>query len=186
MALDTHWRSLKSCDVAQKTIMISGHTSKPDPLSRENAVSRLSLIKTLRIFIAWLHSPPPRRGRKCARTPKGEADNTAYGEDGHTYVIYYLNFQAEHDSYSDSKWLLTQSSKFQMENKSNSRQITRYEFNAISKLLGPTKLSKHLNSYYSPIIQGCMNTCTGRSNIRNPQILLYGSISSTIAMVELT
>ena len=37
------------------------------------------------------------------------------------------------------------------------------EFNLLHGILNPSKITKHLNSYYSHIIHGCMNTRKGRA-----------------------
>ena len=40
------------------------------------------------------------------------------------------------------------------------------EWNLLHDILNPSELTKKLNSHYSPILHGCMNTWKGRENLR--------------------
>ena len=40
------------------------------------------------------------------------------------------------------------------------------EFSLLHDILNPLKITKHLNSHYSPIIHGCMNTRKGRAKFK--------------------
>ena len=53
-------------------------------------------------------------------------------------------------------------------------------------ILNPNKCAKSENSHYSPILQGCMNTHSGKAKFKNFRILLNGGISSTILMGNMT
>ena len=46
------------------------------------------------------------------------------------------------------------------------------ECNLLHDILNPSKLTKNLNSYYSHIIHGCINTQKGRATFKNFPILL--------------
>ena len=59
------------------------------------------------------------------------------------------------------------------------------EFNILTDILNPTKCIK-TKSHYSPILQGCMNTRSGRKLFKNFRILLDSGSSSTIIMGKLT
>ena len=50
-----------------------------------------------------------------------------------------------------------------MENKININKSHTYEYNPLSNLLNPIKHAKSKNGHYSPILQGCMNNCSGRA-----------------------
>ena len=73
-----------------------------------------------------------------------------------------------------------------MDNKNNSNLSNEHEFNIISNFLNPKRRAKYKNSHYSPILQGCMNTRSGKEKDRNVCILLDSGISSTIVMGRLT
>ena len=60
-----------------------------------------------------------------------------------------------------------------------------YECNLLHDILNPPKHTKLLNSHYSPILNGCMNTRKGRAKFKNFQILLDSGCSSNILMVRL-
>ena len=53
------------------------------------------------------------------------------------------------------------------------------------KVLNLTKCTESKNIHYSLILQGCMNTCSGKSRFRKIQILLYSSRRSIIVMNNL-
>ena len=59
------------------------------------------------------------------------------------------------------------------------------EYNLLRDIINPPKRDKILNSHYSPIIHGCMNTRHGRAKFKNFQILLESGCSSNILMVRL-
>ena len=67
-------------------------------------------------------------------------------------------------------------------NKDNS---IKHECKVLSYLLNPVKDAKNKNSHYSQILQGCMNTCSGREKFSNFRILMESESSSTIVMVNL-
>ena len=56
------------------------------------------------------------------------------------------------------------------------------EFNFLHDIINPLKRAKILNSYYSRILHGCMNTRKGRARFKNFCILLDSGCSSTIVM----
>ena len=41
------------------------------------------------------------------------------------------------------------------------------ECNLLHDILNPSKRTKHLNSHYSPILQGCMNILKGKLKFKN-------------------
>ena len=56
------------------------------------------------------------------------------------------------------------------------------ECNVLSTFINPTTCAKSKTSHYSPILQGCMNTCSGREKFKNFRILLDSGICSMIVM----
>ena len=56
------------------------------------------------------------------------------------------------------------------------------EFNLLHDIISPPKRAKNINSHYSPIISGCMNTRKGREKLKNFQIILDSVCSSTVVM----
>ena len=56
------------------------------------------------------------------------------------------------------------------------------EYNLIHDIINPPKRTTILNSHYSPILHGCMNTRKGRARFKNFRILLESGCSSTIVM----
>ena len=59
------------------------------------------------------------------------------------------------------------------------------ECNLLHDIINPPKLTKKINSHYSPIIHGCMNTRKGKSKFKNFRKLLDSGCSSTIVMGRL-
>ena len=59
------------------------------------------------------------------------------------------------------------------------------ECNLLYDIKNPPKHTKNLNSHYSPIIHGCMNTRKGREKFKKFQILLESGCSSTTVMIRL-
>ena len=51
------------------------------------------------------------------------------------------------------------------------------ECNLLYDIINPPKRAKKLNSRYSPILHGCMNTRKGRANFNNFQILLVVDVA---------
>ena len=49
-----------------------------------------------------------------------------------------------------------------MIHKHNNQAKSIYEFNLLHDIINPPKIAKNLNSHYSPIIYGCMNTRKGK------------------------
>ena len=72
-----------------------------------------------------------------------------------------------------------------MINKINTDTSIVHAFNILIDILNPTTRAK-TKSHYSPIIQVCINTRSGRALFRNFRILLDSGIASTIIMVKLT
>ena len=72
-----------------------------------------------------------------------------------------------------------------MENKKYRNNSIKRECNVLSYFLNITKRARTKNSHYSPIIQGCMNTRSGRAKFKNFQIILDNGRSSTIMMGKL-
>ena len=72
-----------------------------------------------------------------------------------------------------------------MENNINKDKSIIHECNILTNILNPKKHAKSKYNHYSPILQGCMNTCSGRALFRNFRILLDSGIISKIAMVNL-
>ena len=58
------------------------------------------------------------------------------------------------------------------------------ECNVLYGMINPSKRTKLLNSHYSPILIGCMNTRKGKSRFKNFQILLDSGCSSTVILVR--
>ena len=52
-----------------------------------------------------------------------------------------------------------------MKNKINNDTSITHEYNVLSNILNIIKRTKSKNSYYSPILQGCMNTRSGREKL---------------------
>ena len=75
---------------------------------------------------------------------------------------------------------------YQMLNKTNNDKSLTHEYNVLSNLCNPMKCAKLKNSHYSPILQGCMNTCSGTANFRIFLFLLDNGSSSTMLMGKLT
>ena len=73
-----------------------------------------------------------------------------------------------------------------MANQINNDKSLTHEFNVLSNILNTMKHAKLKNIHYSPIMQSCMNTRSGRAKLTNFQILLDRRSSSTIVMVKLT
>ena len=59
------------------------------------------------------------------------------------------------------------------------------ECNLLRDITNPPKHTKHLNTYYSHTLHGCINTRKGKANINNFRILLCSVCSSTIVIVRL-
>ena len=59
------------------------------------------------------------------------------------------------------------------------------ECNLLHDIINPSKRTKNLNSHYSPILHGCMNTRKGKSKFKNFRILLDSGCNSTIVMGRL-
>ena len=59
------------------------------------------------------------------------------------------------------------------------------ECNVLYGMINPSKRTKLLNSHYSPILIGCMNTRKGKSRFNNFQILLDSRCSSIIIIGKL-
>ena len=56
------------------------------------------------------------------------------------------------------------------------------ECNLLHDIRNPSECKKKFNSPYSPILTECTNTRKGRSEFKNPRILLDSGCSSTIVM----
>ena len=56
------------------------------------------------------------------------------------------------------------------------------ECNLIHDIINSPKLTKTLNSYYSPILHWCMNNIKGKAKFKNFQIQLDSGCSSKIVM----
>ena len=54
------------------------------------------------------------------------------------------------------------------------------ECNLLHDIINHPKHAKNLNTHYSPILHGCMNTRKGKSQFENFRILLDSGCSSTI------
>ena len=54
-----------------------------------------------------------------------------------------------------------------MKNMINNNKSLTQEFNVIYNILNPMKCAKSKNSHYSPILQDCMNTRSGKAKFRN-------------------
>ena len=59
------------------------------------------------------------------------------------------------------------------------------ECNLLHDIINPLKRAKKLNSHYSPILHGCMNTRKGKARFKRFHILLDSGCSSTILMGRL-
>ena len=68
----------------------------------------------------------------------------------------------------------------------NKDNIIKNECNVISNILNTTKREKYKISHYSPILQGCINTSSGRENFIYVHNLLYRRSSSTVVIGKLT
>ena len=56
------------------------------------------------------------------------------------------------------------------------------ECNLLHDIINPPKTAKILNSHYSPILRGCMNTRKGEAKFKNFRIILDNGCSSAIVM----
>ena len=54
--------------------------------------------------------------------------------------------------------------------------------NLIHNIINPPKRAKNLNSHYSTILHGCMNTRKGKARFNKFRILLESGCGSTIAI----
>ena len=59
------------------------------------------------------------------------------------------------------------------------------ECNLLQGIINPPKRVKNINSHYSPILNGCMNTRKGRPKFKNFRIQLYSECISDIVMIRL-
>ena len=59
------------------------------------------------------------------------------------------------------------------------------EWNLLHDMINLLKLTKNLNSHYSPVLQGCINTQKGKQKFKKFRILLDSGCSSTILMGRL-
>ena len=59
------------------------------------------------------------------------------------------------------------------------------ECNLLCDIINPPKRVKNMNSHYSPILHGCMNTRKGRVKFKNFWIILDSWCGSTIVMIWL-
>ena len=73
-----------------------------------------------------------------------------------------------------------------MENEKYINNSIKRECNVLYNFLNPTKFAGTKNIHYSPILQGCMNTRSGREKLKKFRILLDSGSSLTIVMVKLT
>ena len=69
-----------------------------------------------------------------------------------------------------------------MEKKINKYKSISHKCNVLTNLLNPTKRAKSKYDHYSPILQGCTNTRSGRAKFINFQIILDRGSSSKIVM----
>ena len=59
------------------------------------------------------------------------------------------------------------------------------ECNLLHDIINPPKRTKNINSRYSPILHGCMNTRRGKLKFKKCRILLDSRFSFTIVMGRL-
>ena len=52
-----------------------------------------------------------------------------------------------------------------MENEINKDKSITHECNVLTNILNPAKSATLKYDHYSPILQGCMNTCSGRQSL---------------------
>ena len=62
----------------------------------------------------------------------------------------------------------------------------KHKCNVLSNILSPKKRAKYTTSHYSLILQGCMNTRSGKGNCGNFKIVLDSRSSSMIVIGKLT
>ena len=68
----------------------------------------------------------------------------------------------------------------------NDKEVNKIaEWNLLHNIINPTKHAATLNSHYSPILHGCMNSRKIRANFKNFRIILDNGFSSTIVMGRL-
>ena len=60
-----------------------------------------------------------------------------------------------------------------------------FECNSLYDIINPPKHTKILNSHYSPIINGCMNTIRGKEKFKKFRIIFDSGCSSKIVLVRL-
>ena len=109
---------------------------------------------------------PRKRGKKLAKKSKSEISKADLEDFGNNYGIDHLKIgEAKHDS-DYSKLLLAQRKIGHMENKINNNKSLTHDCNVLSNILNPIKRTKSKNSHYSPILQGCMSTHSGRAKFR--------------------
>ena len=73
-----------------------------------------------------------------------------------------------------------------MENNKDIDNSTKNECDVLPIFLNPTKRAKSKTSNYSPILQGCMNTLSGKAKFIKFRIILDRVSSSTVVMGKLT
>ena len=56
------------------------------------------------------------------------------------------------------------------------------EYNLLHHIINPPKRAKNINSHYSSILHGCMNTRKGRAKFKNFRILMDSGCSSMIVI----
>ena len=71
-----------------------------------------------------------------------------------------------------------------MANNINNNKSLPHECNVLSNILNPMRRAK--NCHYSPTLQGCMNTHSGRAKFICFSILLDSGSSSKIVMGKMT
>ena len=59
-----------------------------------------------------------------------------------------------------------------MSRTNNNKANNKAECNLLHDMLNPSKRTKNINSHYSVILNGCMNTCKGKEKFKNVRILL--------------
>ena len=132
-------------------------------------------------------TPKENKEKNQKKNPKSDQANAYPSDYERYYVIDRLNLgEPTYDSENDSKWFFTQRRKGHMAYKENINNCTNRECNVLYSYLKPTKCTKSRTSHYSPILQGCMNTCSGRAKFKCFLFLLESRSSSTILMGNMT
>ena len=141
-----------------------------------------------------INLPPRKKEKNQATNPKSEKDAAVPAVGERNYGIDRLNIgepanDSEDDSESEdesknannlgveSERLFAQRREGHMKKKDRSNS-TKRECYKLSNCLNPIQHAESKTSNYSPILQGCTNTRSGRAKLKNFRIVLDSGSSS--------